>query len=80
MPARRIRADSHDLAGDLMADHPGQGNVSVAVVIHLDIGAARAAGNDPQHQVPWAGLGIGQRFEPEVLGRIEAGGSRSCGD
>ena len=46
-PARHVRADLDDLAGDLVAHDPRRGDVLVAVVEDLDVGAAGRAVADP---------------------------------
>src|SRR4029077_12197835 len=44
----RLGTDLDDLAGDLVAEHPGRLDAPVAVVERADIGAADAAGEDVQ--------------------------------
>ena len=71
-PRVNARPDLHDLAGDLVSHDAGQGDVGVAVVVDLDVGAARSAGKDADDQVTRARVRLGKWLEPEVTRRVQA--------
>jgi hypothetical protein len=64
--------DLDDLAGDLVAEHPGRAQVGVAGAPDLGVGAADRAVADPDQQAAGAGRGLGDVLDPDVLGRVEA--------
>ena len=67
-----VGADLDDLAGDLVADGARRGQVLVAVVEDLHVGAAGRAVAHPQLDLVGAAVRLGHVLEPDVLGGVEA--------
>src|SRR5829696_1658476 len=76
-PTGHSGADLVDLAGDLVAEHPGRAQVGVPVAEDLDVGAAGRAVPDPEPDLPGPGDRLRHLLHPEVAGGVEAGRSHS---
>ena len=70
-PPRRLGPDLDDLAGDLVAERGLAGDVDVAVLLDLHVGAAGRAVAHLDLDLGGAALGLGHVLEPDVLGGVE---------
>ena len=72
--ALRVGPDLDDLAGDLVAHGGGAGDVDVAVLLDLHVGAAGRAGLDLDLHLTRAALRLGDVLAADVFGGVEPEG------